>query len=315
MPAGSASFRPDQWDRPLPPARVAEVLDLAGRAATVDGSYPLAEDAVLGLRQAEPPAPVHLLVSGPSGGLAGYAQLGRDTGELVVRPEFRRRGIGRALATAARAVVAAADPPRPLRLWSHGDHPDAAGLARSLGFTRNRVLLRLGRSLADLPVRRLPDGVTIRPFRPGADDPAWLAVNARAFADHPEQGRWTTRELRLRLAAPWFDPAGFLLAVRAGDGRLLGFHWTKTHPGSPGQPEPIGEVYVLGVDPDAQGLGLGAALTLAGLWHLRERGLDRVMLYVEESNRAALALYTRLGFTRWSIDVGYTDEGRPDPGS
>src|SRR5690606_10535850 len=115
----------------------------------------------------------------------------------------------------------------------------------------------------------LPAGVRLRPFRPGADEPAWRSLNARAFADHPEQGRWTLADLRLRMAEPWFDPAGFLLAERETDGRLLGFHWTKVHAKDPsstgGEPAPIGEVYVLGVDPQAQGLGLGRALTLAGL--------------------------------------------------
>jgi mycothiol synthase len=108
----------------------------------------------------------------------------------------------------------------------------------------------------------------------------------------------------MRMAEPWFDPAGFLLAVRERDGQLVGFHWTKIH-----RDPDLGEVYVLGVDPSAHGLGLGTALTLAGLRHLRERELDRAMLYVDESNRAAVALYTKLGFERYSVDVMFA--GRP----
>jgi mycothiol synthase len=199
-----------------------------------------------------------------------------------------------------------------LRLWAHGDHPAATALAGTLGFARGRVLFQLRRSLlTPIPAPALPDGVALRAFRPGADDAAWLAVNARAFADHPEQGRWTEPDLRVRMAEPWFDPAGFLLAVRERDRELVGFHWTKVHH----DPE-IGEVYVLGVDPSAHGLGLGTALTLAGLHHLRGRGLDRAMLYVDESNRAAVALYTKLGFERWSVDVMFTRDpagGRPAP--
>jgi mycothiol synthase len=167
------------------------------------------------------------------------------------------------------------------------------------------VLHQLRRSLfAPIPAPVLPPGVSLRAFRPGLDDEAWLALNARAFAGHPEQGRWTARDLRIRLAEPWFDPEGFLLAERGG--QLLGFHWTKIHGnGSGHQHEPIGEVYVLGVDPAAQGTGLGSALTLAGLRYLRRRGLDQAMLYVDGSNPAAMALYTGLGFARWSVDVTF----------
>ncbi|HEY8475052.1 MAG TPA: mycothiol synthase [Natronosporangium sp.] len=283
--------------RELDAGAVDEILALAEAASQADGSYPLAEDAVLRLRR---PAD-HLLVRATGGRLLGYAQVADGTGELVVHPDARRRGVGRALLTEAIAVAGGG-----LRIWAHGDHPGAAGLARTLGLTRSRVLHRLRRSLRDpIPAPQLPAGVALRSFRPGDDDQAWLAVNGRAFADHPEQGRWTIEDLRLRQAEPWFDPAGFLLAVNQADDRLLGFHWTKIHPGEAGA-EPIGEVYVLGVDPAAHGTGLGTALTLAGLAYLRDRGLSQVMLYVDESNTAAMKLYTKLGFTRWTADVMYS---------
>src|SRR5262249_28549210 len=206
-----------------------------------------------------------------------------------------------------------------LRLWAHGDHPSAMALALSLGFERHRVLFQLRRSLlAPVAVPRLPDGVTLRAFEPGRDDEEWVRVNARAFADHPDQGRWTIRDLHVRMAEPWFDPDGFLLAMR--DGAMLGFHWTKVH-GSPRTEhrpddaehdhDPIGEVYVLGVDPDAQGLGLGAALTETGLRYLRSRGLDQVMLYVDESNTRAVDLYQSVGFMRWATDVCFRRGRRP----
>ena len=147
------------------------------------------------------------------------------------------------------------------------------------------------------------DGVRIRAFRPGEDDQAWLAVNARAFADHPEQGGWTQAELDERLAAAWFDADGFLLAVR--DGRLLGYHWTKVHSQTP---EPLGEVYVLGVDPDAQGMKLGTALLIAGLRHLQAQDLNTVLLYVESDNAAARRLYEGHGFADFARDIQFAND-------
>jgi mycothiol synthase len=277
------------------------VLALADAAADNDGVFPLSEDVLLRVRHAGPadapgaPPPVHLLSETPHG-LAGYAYLDESAGELVVHPRFRRRGHGTAL---LRAALAAAGPERAARFWAHGDVPAARAFAERNGLIRARVLWQMRRTLtAQLPDAPLPPGVTLRHFRPGVDDQAWLAVNARAFADHPEQGRWTVEDLRLREAEPWFDPAGFLLAVDIED-KLLGFHWTKVHP------EAIGEVYVLGVDPRAHRRGLGAALTVAGLAYLAGRGLDTAMLYVDESNPAAVRLYRGLGFEIWSTDVSY----------
>jgi mycothiol synthase len=294
----------------LSPSEADAILALAAAADEVDGVHPLSEDALLRVRHARPDAAsgdaerVHLLVD--SGGeLAGYAYLDRSdpegpSGELVVHPRHRLRGHGTALlAAAAQAADGAGQ-----RFWAHGDEPGARRFAEGNGFERSRVLWQMRRALTtDLPERPLPAGVTVRHFRPGADDEAWLRVNARAFAHHPEQGRWTQDDLRERIDEPWFDPAGFLLAVDVAD-TLLGFHWTKVHAAEGGAPA-IGEVYVLGVDPDGHQRGLGSALTVAGLAHLKGLGLAEAMLYVDESNTAAVALYRRFGFEIWSTDVMY----------
>jgi mycothiol synthase len=224
-----------------------------------------------------------------------------------VHPECRRRGFGTALLDRLLDLAGS----RPLNIWAHGDLPGSAELLAPHGFTRARVLLQMRRDLAGVdpdPRPVLPEGVRVQAFRPGRDEAAWLRVNARAFATHPEQGSWTLDDVRLREAEPWFDPEGFLLAWR-GDpddgGVLLGSHWTKVHPPGDVGDEPVGEVYVLGIDPDAQGMRLGSALTDLGLAHLRGRGLAQVLLYVEEDNEAAVRLYEGRGFSRFSVDVSW----------
>jgi mycothiol synthase len=282
----------------LAPDQLRAVSELTAEAEAADATPPLSEQTLLGLRHDSGAHGVHLLVNN---GRDGYGHLSRDgsggTAELIIAPHARGHGLGRAL---VRAALAAAEEigDGGLEVWSHGDHPAAAALARSWGFERTRVLHRLRRTLAAaLPAVELPDGVSIRAFVPGQDEDAWLRVNARAFATHPEQGRMTLADLRMRMDEPWFDPAGFLLAVRGPD--LVGFHWTKVHP------DGLGEIYVLGVDPDAAGLRLGLPLAVAGLLSLRDRGVADAMLYVDESNPKAMRLYDKLGFTPWTTDVTY----------
>jgi mycothiol synthase len=317
----AAPVRVERSER-LTADEVAEVLALTRAASDADGVYPLSEHVVLHLRHGGDPQAVHLLIRGEDG-LVGYAHVDATdpvegaAAELAVHPLYRRRGLGRALVTEAMVVAdeRAGRAPGRLRLWAHGDHPSATALAMTLGFERWRVLWQMRRSLyAPVAEPVLPDGVALRTFEPGADDATWVALNAAAFAGHPDQGRWTLADLRLRMKEPWFDPAGFLLAEREADRELLGFHWTKIHgadrvvrprDASPHPHEPIGEVYVLGVAPAANGTGLGTALTLAGLRHLRGRGLDQAMLYVDETNTGAVRLYGKLGFARWATDVAY----------
>lgn len=275
-----------------------EVAELADVAGVADGVAPLGESVRLRLAHGGTDV-LHLLARAGTV-LVGYAQLDVAGGEaeLVVHPAYRRRGVGREL---LRALVEAAGTDAPLSMWAHGDHPSATALGWPAGFRRYRVLWQLRRDLTGpLPEVAVPEGIRIRAFEPGVDEDAWLHVNGRAFADHPDQGRWTREDLLLREAEPWFDPAGFLLAEDA-TGRLVGFHWTKVHDEGDHQ---VGEVYVLGIDPDAQGGGLGAALTAAGLRYLRDaRGLATVLLYVDEDNPRAVALYRKAGFTQWVTDV------------
>ena len=173
--------------------------------------------------------------------------------EIAVHPSYRNQGVGDRLVGELKAIRGFAG----LKAWSHGNHEAAADLAARYGYGAVRELwkMRLMTAAAALPEVHLPDGVQLRTFVPGRDEDAWLAANKAAFAHHPEQGNMTRADLDARMAEPWFDPAGFLLAVDPAD-RILGFHWTKVHPRHGDHPA-IGEVYVVGVTPDAQGSGLG----------------------------------------------------------
>jgi mycothiol synthase len=225
-------------------------------------------------------------------------------------PRYRQLAIGRgedatddAVIDVARAAVAA--DPATLTCWLPGTDPVIADGLEAAGFTVDRRQHRM-----EVPLPRPgsvphPAGVELRAFRPGTDETAWLRVNNRAFANHPDQGGWVAEVLARRMAESWFDPQGFLLAWREDD--LLGFCWTKVHPGSP----PAGEIFVIGVDPDAQGLGLGRALVQAGLADLSgRRGCTLGLLYVAASNDPALALYEQLGFRVVRTDTAYVHPGR-----
>jgi len=309
------------WETAATPALVAEVEALAASAAADDGTAPLSEQVLRQLRHPRHSAAEHLLARSstdapPADGtaLVGYAQLDPTAtapdgtpdpvAELVVHPAHRRRGIGSAL------LAALLDRSPAVRVWAHGALPAAAALAAHAGLTAQRELWRMRRDLGvPLPDPQVPDGVRIRSFAVGTDEAELLRVNNAAFAWHPEQGGWTLDDVVEREAEPWFDPKGVLLAVDVtAPQHVLGFHWTKVHAAGTGEATataPVGEVYVLGVDPAAQGRRLGPALTLAGLTHLRDLGMGAVVLYVEADNAAAVRLYRDLGFERFSADVSY----------
>ncbi|MET7744739.1 mycothiol synthase [Streptomyces sp. NPDC005385] len=286
----------------LSPDRAEDVLRLLSESALEDGQQAVSEQGRLQLKGGAREGVRHLLLT-LGDELVGYGQL-EDTdpveapaAELVVHPAHRGHGHGRALGTAMLNESG-----KRLRVWAHGGHSAARHLAQVLGLTLFRELRQMRRPLEGLDLAdKLPGGVRVRAFVPGQDDTAWLAVNAAAFAHHPEQGSLTQRDLDDRIGETWFDPAGFFLAFRGDD--LVGFHWTKVH-----AEEGLGEVYVLGVRPGSQGGGLGKALTTIGLRHLAAQGLPTAMLYVDADNKPAVAVYERLGFVTHETDLMYRTE-------
>ena len=307
---------PVEVKRRMGESDIAEVSQLLQLALSADGHYPLGEhkwlDLVHGGRQgfagfvARDGAPAG---RGPAAGaLVGYAQLSQGHGtwgiEVVVRPDHRgaEAGVGTSLLSAALDEVRGQGGGH-VHLWVPKPTPDSDAMAESCGLVRGRDLYQMRRPL---PVEGRAATVATRPFVPGADEEAWLAVNNRAFASHPEQGGWTLETLREREGEAWFDPGGFLLHERHG--RLAASCWTKVHAST--EP-PLGEIYVISVDPDFQGLGLGRELVLAGLEHLAAAGLKVGMLYVDADNAAAVGLYRSLGFEVDHTDRAYTGDVRP----
>ncbi|MDQ7994194.1 MAG: mycothiol synthase [Propionicimonas sp.] len=285
------------WLESLTPEQAAAVDALARRAEAADGFDPLNEEARLTRSSA---SARHLLVT--DGGLSiAYLihSLEHATAQLVVDPARRRQGIGSSLA-ATLAVDA------PLRLWAFRDAAPARGFAGRFGLVAGRALLVMERALWTAPagpgaVPPPQDGVRLRSFT-AADTDALLAVNAAAFAHHPEQGGLDAAGLAARTAEDWFDPTGLILAVE--DDRVLGFHWTKRHP------DDTGEVYMIGVDPAAQGRGLGRRLLAAGLDHLARTGCRRVILYVDSADSVAVQMYESAGFGIAHRDVLYVPAGK-----
>ncbi|GGC04242.1 mycothiol synthase [Cellulomonas carbonis] len=298
----------------LPPTTADAVRTLADVVRRHDGVEAFGEQTLLWLAPRSPVA--HVVASlereaagdgareGVPVGPVGYAQV--DLGgpadapasaELAVLPDARRRGVGGALLDRVGRVAADAGRPGAL-VWAHGDLPAARALATSAGLTVQRELLRMAVALHDAPPAPERDDVVVRPFVVGADEDAWVTLNARAFVDHPEQGRLTRADVEAREREPWFRADDLLLAER--DGRLVASAWTKVEPGTT-----TGELYALAVDPAEQGTGLGRFMTSHVLAHLAGRGMAHADLFVEGGHAAARATYERAGFRTVRADVQY----------
>jgi mycothiol synthase len=291
-----------QWRERLAAEEQQQIRELITAATEFDDEAPVGEQVLreLGQHRTE-----HLLAIDDNH-VVGYLNLAAaqddssGMAELVVHPHERRRGIGATMIRTALAKTHGTN-----RFWAHGTLASARSTATALGLVPVRELVQMRRSLDGITEPEVPDGVSVRSYAGADDDAELLRVNNAAFATHPEQGGWSAADLAERRAEPWFDPAGLFLALDDQTDALLGFHWTKVHPGQAG----LGEVYVVGVDPAAQGRGLGGLLTSVGVAFLARRlataAEPTVMLYVESDNTAALRTYERLGFTRYSVDTAY----------
>lgn len=285
----------------------AEINGLLDRCVVADGHHPLSDHAWLDLVDGGRPGFAAIIAREPGHDHpVGYGQLGRAASggswsvDVVIDPHHRFGGstIADAVLHCALETVALEGGGH-VHLWVSHPTEEHDRLAERHGLHRGRDLLQLQ---VPLPLTATTD-LDVRSFRPGVDEAAWLEVNNRAFDWHPEQGGWTMATLERREQEDWFAPEGFLLHER--DGRLAGFCWTKVH--GDHRP-PLGEIYVIAVDPDFHGLGLGRSLTVAGLQSLHARGVTRGMLYVDADNTAAVGLYESLGFRLDHVNRAYATD-------
>lgn len=263
-----------------PPKSLAELID---RCLEVDGQPPFSDQSLVELGSGD-----RVLL----GGEYSAALVSPTEFELAVAPANRNTGLGTEL---LRRVTT--EHPKSSLAWAHGDHPAARALASKFGFRPIRVLLQLRASdLNPVAIKPSLDSFSLRSFRPGIDEQAWLDLNARAFASHPEQGKMTLADLAARQAEDWFNPEDFLLLFRGES--LVGFCWLKVA----GE---VGEFYAVGVDPGLQGAGIGVRLMIAGFARLRAQRVRIAELYVEADNLPAMTLYRKFGFEEYSRDVQY----------
>jgi mycothiol synthase len=290
------------------------VLALIKAAQNFDGTPPIAEHVLLHLRHGGDKSDSHLIIQ-ENNQVIAYAHIDATdlvagpSVEAVVHPNHRGKGLGSLILKEAIKVCG-----DKTRIWSHGDLPAARAIAASLNLERLWSNLLMSKPLGGIQpvISKYP----IRKFIPDFDNQPFLSLNNKVFANYPDQGGWVEDDLMIRLNESWFDEKGFFVAEDKGE--LIGFCWTKIHGAHThshsGEDEDhgheaLGEIYVLAVNPDYKGQGVGRDLTITGLNYLKHQGLNNVMLYVGVENKPAFNLYKSLGFNEFGSDVMYRVKG------
>lgn len=274
---------------------------LLNTCADSDGVNPFSEHAILHMQHGQEREVQHYEIYDKET-LVGYAHVDLSdrvygpSVEIAVLPDYRRHGVGKKLIE----KIISDFPGQKIRLWAHGLNTGASALASSCGFAQVRTLWQMRRSLIS-PIAKpeFPSGLTIERFDLDKHLNYWLLANKAAFANHPEQGGWTESSLKMRMNEEWFENEGFQVVLQGEE--IIGFVWTKID--STNRAAKLGEIYIVGVIPNWQNQGLGKALTLTALTHLRNQNLSSALLYVDESNQSAINLYEELGFSHWDTDT------------
>ncbi|MGY1699332.1 GNAT family N-acetyltransferase [Geodermatophilus sp. SYSU D00766] len=246
------------------------------------------------------------------GRLAGWATSiasrgGRDAlrvwSEGRVHPEFRGRGIGRALVdwqvrrgTEQHADLAPAGLPGRLVASVWPAMTSLESLLRRSGFEVERLFAAMERPLTDLPAVSAPPGVEIVPFDPDRDDEVRRAHNASFTAHHGSSERdeeaWRTWFTGQRAFRP--ELSVLALADGAVTGYALVYVYDADTRATGVRTAHLGQIGVL---PAARGRGVASAAIAAALAAAAAGGCGRAALDVDtENTTGAFALYERLGF-------------------
>jgi len=286
------------------------VLALIKAAHDFDGTPPIAEHVLFHLRHGGDKSDSHIVIE-ENYKVIAYAHLDATdlvagpSVEAVVHPNHRSKGLGSSILKEAIKVCG-----DKTRIWSHGDLPAAKAIAASLNLERLWSNLLMNKPLGE--IQPVASKYPIRTFIPDFDNQPFLSLNNKVFANYPDQGGWNEDNLKVRLNESWFDEKGFFIAEDKGE--LIGFCWTKIHGAHTHSHtgenddhghDALGEIYVLAVNPDYKGQGVGRDLTITGLNYLKYQGLNNVMLYVGVENKPAFNLYKSLGFNEFGSDVMY----------
>lgn len=219
--------------------------------------------------------------------------IGRVVLTLVVHPRHRKKSLLSRLIQ--RAVIRARElEAKRVLINLQGRRPELRNALLGMGFqsTRRHLELRVDLSKV-LLLETSRKGVHIRPFKSGEED-RLACIQNRAFSNTWGYSSNTIQDIIDRTALPSFSPQDVLFAL---DGKkFVGYCWRMIAPPNRFSYGSSGRIYMIGVDPEYQGRGVGKQLLLVGLSYLKRKGINRVDLTVDSENNVAFALYKSVGF-------------------
>ncbi len=242
------------------------------------------------------------------GDIVGYMDIkpeltiGRVTLDCWVHPEHRRRGLATKLLGCAirRARELGA---RVAHVNIMEDNAVAESVLSRLGFECVRRFLKLRLDITDVRWSDINQAALGCRYLQRGEEDKLTQIQNRAFA-----GTWgynpnTVEEITYRTNLSTYSPEDIVLTCE-GD-KVIGYCWTGIACKGGVPSERKGQIFMLGLDPDYRGKGMGKKILLAGLAHLKSRSLQVAELTVDSENKAACALYKSIGFKVRTISFWY----------